>query len=464
MPRLSARNDSEAWIEILKSWSKTYGAISDTRRALLACYPYVNLDTDGIYFRFRSIRFSSELPLSSAIAIPEGHPGWQAIRLLFAFYENPSIDLFVAIIRQIVDFKIDIDAIPTSLFPWPVSSCLKDRSTHSGLSSLIPLIQSGQLGTPGDWAVAENRWINGIPTEDLFVEIPKPLPFAREIGKQGFPTKHLLSISYMPYPDALVDFLLHVAERASDAFLWPLLWFLSRSSIGVLFTNETRFRRLNSIILKAAANDAVPNMSDMLTEINPKALDALSLAAYVDLSDSVGRSQPLLPLHDEPYQADAISTWHRAFLDDPNKVGLLQLLASALSSGHPIEQLPDALLSPDLYLTDDSRFHASLLRLFQFASSTSEPQRLHLLAADLLARTVSTRNCTILFEAIERNLARMPALFGLLPYLYQWSQEQLWRSRLCDRVLRHALQLQTSGLNDSVRCATLHITSLSSIL
>ena len=151
----------------------------------------------------------------------------------------------------------------------------------------------------------------------------------------------------------------------------------------------------------------------------------------------------------------------RAFMLEPERLGLLRLLSRCVSNGYVLDRVPLGFLSEAIYSDRRIGLAALLIGLSNANLRMTEAQEFASWAARLLEPPAEPDAADLLFRTIETHLARVPALESLLIALRETlpSSVELGVAR-CEGLLRSILRRRLSGLQHPGRLAEFKLPDL----
>jgi hypothetical protein len=326
--------------------------------------------------RFIRVKFGNlELSGASALApapedliplkdMPCPAPEWLPYISSLRFADQPGADTLGAELRTLsTNWKPSLWRQRYLDAPWPLAACLAAVQTDADLLRLAERAERGEMGSLDDWICAEERWRqSGITDEDLVYLSSAKWPFDAQIGACGFPFAAATT--------------LNVESRRSQqtfARLWTLFQVLPQGPAR----NWCASAALDSLI-RPSGRPSVPanQLHTLIGEVEggypiqwllesirvPDKLDE----AWIDFLDWLGRNEKL---HDQYFYGyiQSARTYGtavvRAYVDHPERIGLLPILARLVAVGGPVALLKSkSLLTNPRLDTDNLRGAALFIR------------------------------------------------------------------------------------------------------
>src|SRR5208337_683392 len=448
------------------SWFNGAEAVLSSARQTQVKFLPGSLREDDISIYYTSL-FGDETRGLKAFAdlrtMPSGHPAWVPYCESHRLLDAPNANSLAATLRSCIERGYDFARdrareLPYSELPWPLAVCLATARSQSDLANLALRAEQGQLGDTSEWRSAENRWSQrGIGISELSSFPSHGNPFDASIATVGFPITATSnwSVKGRNYELAEVRVLLDEFETGNFAelsgkFLWVLL----------IVAGQCRdlqgcdFNRLAAIVRRLGQEGSIslllhsaPTTSMSTEEI--EFYDICGLAPTFWISEVSSNS----------------GSWgkklERAFMLEPERLGLLRLLSRCVSNGYVLDRVPLGFLSEAIYSDRRIGLAALLIGLSNANLRMTEAQEFASWAARLLEPPAEPDAADLLFRTIETHLARVPALESLLIALRETlpSSVELGVAR-CEGLLRSILRRRLSGLQHPGRLAEFKLPDL----
>jgi hypothetical protein len=244
--------------------------------------------------------------------------------------------------------------------PWPLAACMAAGQTDADLLRLAERAERGEMGSLDDWICAEDRWQqSGITDDDLVYLSGAQRPFDAQIAERGFPF-------------AVATILDIESRRSGQAFerLWTLFQVLPQGPARTWCANAA----LDSLIRPSGRPSVLVNqLHTLIREVDdgypiqwlleyirvPDSLDE----AWIDFLDWLGRSEKLHAqyfygyIHPTRRPGTAVV---RAYVDHPERTGLLPILARLAAVGGSVALLKSQSLPTNHRLDSDNLRGAAL--------------------------------------------------------------------------------------------------------
>jgi hypothetical protein len=343
--------------------------------------------------------------------------------------------------------------------PWPLAACFEFSRDRDSLYALANRAEQGELGDFADWQAAETRWErHGVTVADLRTQPRKSVPFDSSIGTVGWPGYvRIASDDFQPSWSTgdLHALLAIIREQPPKAVSEMLLQFLGRAGLGtddvaqVIGPADLR-QLLEQVGLKAWCH---PDLIALPA-------DDSAHAAWLAFFDWLGRSDFLAPpRRSSPVLLDNawLSVWHRAFVENPTRRGLLRLLGHYVSLRESLPFTPEQALTIGPSEPACFRLAALLVKLARVDLTVEQAERLADEAVPLLTPSTEQHATARFFAAAEFHLELVPNVIHILTRLHAQLPAGDPRQLPCEHLLRGVARtrLSTLGQRDAAEALEL---------
>ncbi len=374
--------DVPEWFhEALTLVSGMQGFNSGTRMQSFALLP----DQGGtVKLSITPIRQQGQLERAASLAtLPFKEAEWAPYISAARFMEQPSHESLARELRWLSQVWDNADN-PTNNFDfhWPLAACLSACRSNDDLIELADRAENGQLGSSDDWLEAESRWQdNGVRQQDLQYMSDVHWPFDNSINKVGFPIACSDVTSNAEEHAKQIAWLLSVYNSQSASKLKSRLAFLLLNLMREYsFLTHVKIQSLTPRLIRQLITDAEVKWKFTFISDNipiPRELDE----EWVDLFEYIGNIGLFF------YSRSRINTLasqlSAAYIENPRRHGLLKVL-SRLFGGIPKYRIPDKLLAPSRFNSDELKRAALEVRLAQGKWDDAEASRLARLTTKLM--------------------------------------------------------------------------------
>ena len=392
------------------SWGSTVETIldEDPMVAGLVEIPVLETPTSGGSFYLNVLSIGEEsswlIPLKD---MPFSSPAWAPFVSGAQFLERPSKATLARELRVLASVSnVAVVDWWSMMLPWPLAICLLGTQDQLELRSLADKVEAGELGDTDDWHRAEVRWRRqGITVEDITTLSDEHLILNPNIAHKGFPfSVGSWGMNHSGNYNDLLRRLLAVYSQiggmraAKDAAYWIITILSYRyDEISINSTESTleRFRFLARDIFNSRYH------------FNLASVRAIQWAEpisdeWVDFIDYLGRQRNSTLSRHFPFTVKSEKLMRRisaAFINNPDKVGLLRILSFYALDGGDIS-IPSNLLNPDHFDSDVYRHAAVIITVMQEQRSEVELTFL----AEHLAQFIKNQEFAAEFDRIVENL------------------------------------------------------------
>jgi hypothetical protein len=228
---------------------------------------------------------------------------------------------------------------------WPLASLLMRASDSAELVEFARAAREGRFGDHDDWAVAEQRWADGLSLSDLVARAEGEWPFDATIRDRGFPVQAAGISSGLDWLPAARVLLKVLADREDH----PTRRYLVGASFWLLAHFTSADQRIESAEILAAIR---PSDFDDSAGVHLESLNAVSwndplTTPEVELLESIGIVQLpprgiSVPFLGERVVDLLVATWRAK----PSP-GIYRLIAISLPAGEWESEDTEDLLDPE---------------------------------------------------------------------------------------------------------------------
>jgi len=396
--------------------------------------------------------------LNDLAEMPSPHKDWHVLISAGVFSQDPT----PANLADVLDSLKCHDANPDELsrlnclvLPWQFNCCLRAIEEGASPEELAASVRNGEIGECDAWKKAERRWRSvGLVPADTRVDGPYSFGFDSEIATKGFPWIACRSFSRSSEDPSKLAYVLET--------LLPTAAKEARRNLagGYLFNFEHE-----SSDLPTPSLDAIQTMISCRYPISLGFLRGLDWNDGVDSDwacelDRLGRERGSLYVYrDVPIRAIVSEQLSVAYVQNPDRVGLLSLLSALSLVGHSVS-IPESLLELKRFDAPHIKALALGLRAAQLESEE---------AAVKLADEIATFQEALSDRRVEGLVLDMldaqkshnhPKCHLLVRLSERLAPELIWAKAKCHDVLNRAVRGTSSGLADEQTADSLQLPTL----